>query len=168
MILILKIAITTLSVINDEGEITETNTVNIYSFFIFHRSPFVYTPFGECHCLEAQSPCSVRQVVRKKNRQRSDSVLRQDPSTNGTLKTKSENTQTPPKCSIRQQLRTDFKRPVGVTTVTQQVWLTDLVRQLLVHIFFQIVSALQMVPGHFFFGRRLRTKCERQNGLHTI
>ena len=42
-------------------------------------------------------------------------------------KGQSDNTQTTPqKSSIKQQLRTDLGRSVGVTTATQLVWLTGL------------------------------------------
>ena len=38
-------------------------------------------------------------------------------------KNQRDNTKTPPKTSITQQLRTDLGRPVGVTIATQLVWL---------------------------------------------
>ena len=41
-------------------------------------------------------------------------------------KGQSDNTKTPQKSSIKQRLRTDLGRSVGVTTATQLVWLTGL------------------------------------------
>ena len=71
-------------------------------------------PFGTCIC----STCWDK-------RRRSDPVLWQKPlhqqrSQKGKVTTQT----TPQKSSIKQQLRTDLGRSVGVTTATQLVWLT--------------------------------------------
>ena len=62
-----------------------------------------------------------------RKRKRSDSVLWQKPlhkqkCQNGKVTTQT----TPQKSSIKQRLRTDLGRSVGVTTATQLVWLTGL------------------------------------------
>ena len=44
-----------------------------------------------------------------------------------------ENTKTPPKTSISQQLQTDLGRSVGVTTATQLLWLNRLTGSELYH-----------------------------------
>ena len=63
----------------------------------------------------------------KTKRRRSDPVLWQKPLYQQKCQRDKVTTQSPPqKCSIKQQLRTDLGRSVGVTTVTQLVWLTGL------------------------------------------
>ena len=46
------------------------------------------------------------------------------PTPTETSKGQSDNTNNATKSSIKQQLRTDLRRSVGVTTATQLVWLT--------------------------------------------
>ena len=61
----------------------------------------------------------------KTKRRRSDPVLWQKPLHQQKCQRGKVTTQTTPqKSSIKQQLRTDLGRPVGVTTATQLVWLT--------------------------------------------
>ena len=63
----------------------------------------------------------------KKKRKRSDSVLWQKPLHQQKCQKGKVTTQTTPqKSSIKQRLRTDLGRSVGVTTATQLVWLTGL------------------------------------------
>ena len=64
---------------------------------------------------------------RKTKRRRSDSVIWQKPLHQQKCQKGKVTTQTTPqKSSIKQQLRTDLGRSVGVTTATQLVWLTGL------------------------------------------
>ena len=60
----------------------------------------------------------------KTKRRRSDSVLWQKPLHPRKYQKGKVTTQTPQKGSIKQRLRTDLGRSVGVTTATQLVWLT--------------------------------------------
>ena len=63
----------------------------------------------------------------KRKRKRSDSVLWQKPLHQQKCQKGKATTQTTPqKSSIKQRLRTDLGRSVGVTTATQLVWLTGL------------------------------------------
>ena len=63
----------------------------------------------------------------KRKRKRSDSVLWQKPLHQQKCQKGKVTTQTTPqKSSIKQRLRTDLGRSVGVTTATQLVWLTGL------------------------------------------
>ena len=63
----------------------------------------------------------------KRKRKRSDPVPRQKPPHQQKRQKGKVTTQTTPqKSSIKQQLRTDLGRSVGVTTATQLVWLTGL------------------------------------------
>ena len=63
----------------------------------------------------------------KKKRKRSDSVLWQKPLNQQKCQRGKVTTQTTPQKSlIKQRLRTDLGRSVGVTTATQLVWLTGL------------------------------------------
>ena len=63
----------------------------------------------------------------KRKRKRSDSVLWQKPLHQQKCQKDKVTTQTTPqKSSIKQRLRTDLGRSVGVTTATQLVWLTGL------------------------------------------
>ena len=63
----------------------------------------------------------------KTKRRRSDPVLWQKPLHQQKYQKGKVTTQTTPqKSSIKQQLRTDLGRSVGVTTATQLVWLTGL------------------------------------------
>ena len=62
----------------------------------------------------------------KTKRRRSDPVLWQKPLYQQKCQRGKVTTQTPQKSSIKQQLRTDLGRSVGVTTATQLVWLTGL------------------------------------------
>ena len=71
--------------------------------------------------------CSVLTGKRKRKRKRSDSVLWQKPLHQQKCQKGKVTTQTTPqKSSIKQRLRTDLGRSVGVTTATQLVWLTGL------------------------------------------
>ena len=64
---------------------------------------------------------------RKRKRKRSDSVLWQKPLHQQKCQKGKVTTQTTPqKSSIKQRLRTDLGRSVGVTIATQLVWLTGL------------------------------------------
>ena len=66
-------------------------------------------------------------TYRKTKRRRSDPVLWQKPLHQQKCQKGKVTTQTTSqKSSIKQQLRTDLRRSVGVTTVTQLVWLTGL------------------------------------------
>ena len=66
-------------------------------------------------------------VYTKRKRKRSDSVLWQKPLHQQKCQKGKVTTQTTPqKSSIKQRLRTDLGRSVGVTTATQLVWLTGL------------------------------------------
>ena len=63
----------------------------------------------------------------KRKRKRSDSVIWQKPLHQQKCQKGKVTTQTTPqKSSIKQRLRTDLGRSVGVTTATQLVWLTGL------------------------------------------
>ena len=63
----------------------------------------------------------------QRKRKRSDSVLWQKPLHQQKCQKGKVATQTTPqKISIKQRLRTDLGRSVGVTTATQLVWLTGL------------------------------------------
>ena len=62
----------------------------------------------------------------KRKRKRSDSVLWQKPLHQQKCQKGKVTTQTRHKKSIKQRLRTDLGRSVGVTTATQLVWLTGL------------------------------------------
>ena len=80
------------------------------------------------HWINHPSPLDSRNKDHmKRKRKRSDSVLWQKPlhqqkCQKGKVTTKT----TPQKSSIKQRLRTDLGRSVGVTTATQLVWLTGL------------------------------------------
>ena len=66
-------------------------------------------------------------ITSKRKRKRSDSVLWQKPLHQQKCQKGKVTTQTTPqKSSIKQRLRTDLGRSVGVTTATQLVWLTGL------------------------------------------
>ena len=52
----------------------------------------------------------------KRKRRRSDPVLLQNPLYQQKIQKPKDNTQTPPKPSITQRLRTDLERSVGVTS----------------------------------------------------
>ena len=68
-----------------------------------------------------------RFIMCKRKRKRSDSVLWQKPLHQQKCQKGKVTTQTTPqKSSIKQRLRTDLGRSVGVTTATQLVWLTGL------------------------------------------
>ena len=60
----------------------------------------------------------------ERKRKRSDSVLWQKPLHPQKVQKATRQHKTPPKTSIRQRLRTDLGRSVGVTTATPLVWLT--------------------------------------------
>ena len=61
--------------------------------------------------------CDINLLELKRKRRRSDPVLWQKPPIpTENSKTKGQHTQTPPKTSITQQLRTDLGRSVGVTS----------------------------------------------------
>ena len=65
--------------------------------------------------------------VHKRKRKRSDSVLWQKPlHPQNNPKEQRDNIKTPTKTLITQLLRTDLGRSVGVTAVTQLVWLNQL------------------------------------------
>ena len=69
----------------------------------------------------------VSNYISKTKRRRSDPVLWQKPLYQQKCQRGKVTTQTTPqKSSIKQQLRTDLGRSVGVTTATQLVWLTGL------------------------------------------
>ena len=69
----------------------------------------------------------VKEDEKKRKRKRSDSVLWQKPLHQQKCQKGKVTTQTTPqKSSIKQRLRTDLGRSVGVTTATQLVWLTGL------------------------------------------
>ena len=73
------------------------------------------------------SRCGVNRLKTKRKRKRSDSVLWQKPLHQQKCQKGKVTTQTTPqKSSIKQRLRTDLGRSVGVTTATQLVWLTGL------------------------------------------
>ena len=66
-------------------------------------------------------------IINKRKRKRYDSVLWQKPLHQQKCQKGKVTTQTTPqKSSIKQRLRTDLGRSVGVTTATQLVWLTGL------------------------------------------
>ena len=66
-------------------------------------------------------------IITKRKRKRSDSVLWQKPLHQQKCQKGKVTTQTTPqKSSIKQRLRTDLGRSVGVTKATQLVWLTGL------------------------------------------
>ena len=68
-----------------------------------------------------------KETSTKRKRKRSDSVLWQKPLHQQKCQKGKVTTQTTPqKSSIKQRLRTDLGRSVGVTTATQLVWLTGL------------------------------------------
>ena len=71
--------------------------------------------------------CSALFRLYERKRKRSDSVLWQKPLHQQKCQKDKVTTQTTPqKSSIKQRLRTDLGRSVGVTTATQLVWLTGL------------------------------------------
>ena len=70
-----------------------------------------------------------KQYLLKEKRKRSDLVLWQKPPTpTEQSKKQRDNIKTPPKTLITQLLRTDLGRSVGVTAVTQLVWLKGTIR----------------------------------------
>ena len=72
-------------------------------------------------------PSKSQAILRKRKRKRSDSVLWQKPLHQQKCQKGKVTTQTTPqKSSIKQRLRTDLGRSVGVTKATQLVWLTGL------------------------------------------
>ena len=79
-------------------------------------------------CIVLSSVLETKCVVPiKRKRKRSDSVLWQKPLHQQKCQKGKVTTQTTPqKSSIKQRLRTDLGRSVGVTTATQLVWLTGL------------------------------------------
>ena len=96
----------------------------------------------------------------KTKRRRSDPVLWQKPLHQQKCQKGKVTTQTTPqKCSIKQQLRTDLGRSVGVATATQLVWLTGLwthlesVHSILRKVIHYIVKVFVhwYFPGGFFF-----------------
>ena len=66
--------------------------------------------------------------VRNSNQKGGDLTKSYDksPYTNRNVKGQSDNKNNATKSSIKQRLRTDLRRSVGVTTATQLVWLTSL------------------------------------------
>ena len=69
----------------------------------------------------------IEDIIMNTKRRRSDPVLWQKPLHQQKCQKGKVTTQTTPqKSSIKQQLRTDLGRSVGVTTATQLVWLTGL------------------------------------------
>ena len=87
--------------------------------------------FGQ-HCLLLKPLCLANDhwwgfITHKRKRKRSDSVLWQKPLHQQKCQKGKVTTQTTPqKSSIKQRLRTDLGRSVGVTKATQLVWLTGL------------------------------------------
>ena len=63
-----------------------------------------------------QNFLSIRMFCLKRERRRSDSVIWQNPLYQQKIRKPKDNTQTPPKTSITQRLRTDLGRSVGVTS----------------------------------------------------
>ena len=94
------------------------------SFFSWHkRYDFNAANFRR----RSQSKCALQTQWIKRKRKRSDSVLWQKPLHQQKCQKGKVTTQTTPqKSSIKQRLRTDLGRSVGVTKATQLVWLTDL------------------------------------------
>ena len=84
-----------------------------------HRGALLFVPQWQC--------ISSFVFYIKRKRKRSDSILWQKPLHQQKCQKGKVTTQTTPqKSSIKQRLRTDLGRSVGVTTATQLVWLTGL------------------------------------------
>ena len=81
----------------------------------------------EMRCFSRGGNLSCHLVKNVRKRKRSDSVLWQKPLHQQKCQKGKVTTQTTPqKSSIKQRLRTDLGRSVGVTSATQLVWLTGL------------------------------------------
>ena len=96
----------------------------IYWIPKMHKNPYKHRFIaGSARC--SNKPLSI--LLTKRKRKRSDSVLWQKPLHQQKCQKGKVTTQTTPqKSSIKQRLRTDLGRSVGVTTATQLVWLTGL------------------------------------------
>ena len=88
------------------------------------QSATFYETYAEIDCRRTKHKTY---SLLKRKRKRSDSVLWQKPLHQQKCQKGKVTTQTTPqKSSIKQRLRTDLGRSVGVTTATQLVWLTGL------------------------------------------
>ena len=94
-------------------------------FFVLHFINCFHTTW-RYHC-ENNYICLKNVIFFSKTKRRSNPVLWQKPLYQQKCQRDKVTTQTTPqKSSIKQQLRTDLGRSVGVTTATQLVWLTGL------------------------------------------
>ena len=87
---------------------------------LFHHGP------SDCNCSTIQSAKKDNHLLEEKKEEIWLSPMTKAPTPTEMSKGQTDNTNNATKSSIKQRLRTDLGRSVGITTATQLVWLTGL------------------------------------------
>ena len=83
---------------------------------VFPRIPYCVLALAQSFCMSNVVMCFICKYLQEKKKEIWPSPMTKTPIPTENSKTKGQHTQTPPKTSITQQLRTDLGRSVGVTS----------------------------------------------------